>query len=976
MKKIFLLTLFALMYLAGTLRAQEIIFVQGSDPATSHDSVQIAWLADQGYDVTVIPPPAGGLSMASYSTLQWLNSADLVILGRSVPSTTFQPPNRAYWNAIKAPVMQCSGWACRSSRANWFNSGTAENYGAPDTVWANILEPGDAVFSGVTLDGDSLDWMVARHSAISVPSTTATNAEILARSMTYARSDSNYVLFARFEPYVEFYPGSGDYPAGYYTYFGFGNDESGVVNTFPLTDNARTVYLAEIERMLALPKPAEHIMFVQGTVPTTSHDSVQIAWLRDQGYEVTIVPPPVAGLRADTVAVLNRADLVILGRSVPSTTFQPPNREYWNSIKSPVLQCSGWACRSSRANWFNSGTAENYGAPDTVWANILIPGDGVFSGVTLDGDSLDWMIARHSAISVPSTTATNAEILARSMTYARSDSNYVLFARFEPLAEFYPGSKDFPAGYYTYFGFGNDESGVVNTFPLTENARTVYLAEIERMLALPKPPEHIMFIQGTTPATSHDSVQIQWLRDAGYTVTSLFPKTGINAAGLDTLKLLNKADLVILGRSVPSTTFQPPAREYWNSIKVPVMQCSGWACRNSRSNWFNSGTADNYGAPDTVWANILMPNDAVFSGVPVDGDSLDWMIARHSAISVPSTTQTNASILARSMTYARSDSNYVLFARFTPLTEFYTGSVDYPSGRYTYFGFGNDESGVVNTFPLTDNARAVYLAEIQRMIAGPLAPLSGDADLRSITPSEGALDPAFDRAVTEYSLAITSGATTVNIAAVAHPNATVAGAGDVDVPGVATITVTANNGTTTKVYTVTVTASAIDDATLSDLLVDGVTIPGFDPATLDYDYTVAGTTVPVVTAVTTSANATAVVTPASAIPGTTTVLVTAEDGTTTLTYSVNFAPTSIDPLSIKELEFYPNPAMNTLTLLNIKNVDYVEIYNLTGERTITQQVVNVNGVVEINVAQLSAGFYMIRAYANDNLIGIGKFAKQ
>jgi hypothetical protein len=967
MKKIFCLFFIALMYLTGILRAQNVIFVTDDN----YDDEQITWLEDAGYSVTTFWPQ-GGLAIASTSTLNLLNSADLVIIGRSGNSSDFAGVNKKMWNAITAPLMLNSGWIARNSRMNWFNSGTADNYTPPDTVWANILIPADPVFSGVTLVGDSLDWMVAWHSAIRVPDSVATNGEILARSMQYDRNDQDYILFARFDPFVEFYPGSGDYPAGYRSYLGFGNDQNGY-NYFPLTDNARIVYLAEIERLLALPDPPANIMFVTDD----EYDNEQIDFLRASGYGVTPIWPStgLANATQDTIALLNSADLVIIGRSPNSSMFAAPNKQAWNDIKAPLILNSGFVARNSRINWFNSGTADNYAAPDTVWANVLIPADGVFSGVTLDGDSLDWMVAQHSAISVPSTTATNAEILARSMTYDRADSNYVLFARFDPLVEFYPGSKDFPAGYRTYLGFGNDQSGY-NYFPLTDNARTVYLAEIDRLLALPDPPEHIMFIQGTTPTTSHDSVQIQWLRDAGYTVTSLFPKSGINAAGLDTLKLLNTADLVILGRSVPSTTFQAPAKEYWNSITAPVLQCSGWACRNTRSNWFNSGVADNYGAPDTVWANILMPSDAVFSGVPVVGDSLDWMVARHSAINVPSTTATNASILARSMTYARSDSNYVLFARFTPLTEFYPGSVDYPSGRYTYFGFGNDENAVINTFPLTDNARAVYLAEIKRMIAAPVAPLSNDADLRSITPSEGTLDPAFDRAVTEYNLLIISGATTVNIAATAHPNASVSGTGDVDVPGVATITVTADNGTTTKVYTVTVTASATDDATLSDLLVDGVTISGFDPDVYDYDYTVTGTTVPVVTAVTNNPNATAVITPASAIPGTTTVLVTAEDGITTLTYSVNFAPTGIEPILVKDLEFYPNPAMNTLTLLNIKNIDYVEIFDLTGERAISRQLTNVNGVVEINISDLSAGFYMIRAYANDNLIGVGKFAKQ
>lgn len=81
------------------------------------------------------------------------------------------------------------------------------------------------------------------------------------------------------------------------------------------------------------------------------------------------------------------------------------------------------------------------------------------------------------------------------------------------------------------------------------------------------------------------------------------------------------------------------------------------------------------------------------------------------------------------------------------------------------------------------------------------------------------------------------------------------------------------------------------DARLSDLQVGGTTVTGFTADTLNYDVVLpAGTTtVPTVTAtVYDTGKATVVVTPAASLPGTTTVLVTAQDGTTTRTYTVNF----------------------------------------------------------------------------------------
>jgi len=114
------------------------------------------------------------------------------------------------------------------------------------------------------------------------------------------------------------------------------------------------------------------------------------------------------------------------------------------------------------------------------------------------------------------------------------------------------------------------------------------------------------------------------------------------------------------------------------------------------------------------------------------------------------------------------------------------------------------------------------------------------------------------------------------------------------------------------------------DASLSALQVAGVTIPSFDPATLIYHYILepAVTTPPAVTYTTTDPTATAVVTNATDLTGdatarTTTVVVTAADGTTTQTYSILF-----------------NPIIAVTNLAALRAVDagnYGRIYQVTGE---------------------------------------------
>jgi len=81
------------------------------------------------------------------------------------------------------------------------------------------------------------------------------------------------------------------------------------------------------------------------------------------------------------------------------------------------------------------------------------------------------------------------------------------------------------------------------------------------------------------------------------------------------------------------------------------------------------------------------------------------------------------------------------------------------------------------------------------------------------------------------------------------------------------------------------------DATLSDLQVGGTTVAGFAPTILNYSVVLPeGTTeVPTVTATTTDPDASAVITPADAIPGTTSILVTSANTEVELTYTVEFS---------------------------------------------------------------------------------------
>lgn len=109
------------------------------------------------------------------------------------------------------------------------------------------------------------------------------------------------------------------------------------------------------------------------------------------------------------------------------------------------------------------------------------------------------------------------------------------------------------------------------------------------------------------------------------------------------------------------------------------------------------------------------------------------------------------------------------------------------------------------------------------------------------------------------------------------------------------------------------------DATLSNLTVNGITVEGFSPDTLTYHLELpAGTTaIPTVTAtVTDIGKASAVITGATELPGATTVLVTAEDGITTKTYTINFTvQPRADNLTGLTMIRYSNGSGSTVTLI-------------------------------------------------------------
>jgi len=149
-------------------------------------------------------------------------------------------------------------------------------------------------------------------------------------------------------------------------------------------------------------------------------------------------------------------------------------------------------------------------------------------------------------------------------------------------------------------------------------------------------------------------------------------------------------------------------------------------------------------------------------------------------------------------------------------------------------------------------------------------------------------------------------------------------------------------------------------ATLSDLQVNGETVDGFDAATFSYEVELAaGTTeVPVVTATTTDTNATAVVTDAAGLPGSTTVEVTAEDGTTKLTYTINFtvSSTGVPDFEADLITVYPTSSNSYFTVVTGSNANVIIVYDTKG-KVVSRQIAQSNEeIIEIT----DPGIYFIQ----------------
>ena len=220
----------------------------------------------------------------------------------------------------------------------------------------------------------------------------------------------------------------------------------------------------------------------------------------------------------------------------------------------------------------------------------------------------------------------------------------------------------------------------------------------------------------------------------------------------------------------------------------------------------------------------------------------------------------------------------------------------------------------------TDNPRSVTLASDTAFVAEFIH----QAALSSLT-YDGIAVPSFDPEVFEYTVTLPATQTALPIiaAAAASQQSRVVLIQATTLPGQASVVVIAKSGALLT-YTVKFMRALSSDATLKTLSYGGVAVPNFKPTRLVYEVPLPASTtiIPTIAATATDPNAKVVIVQATTFPGNASIVVVAADGSTSLTYTVEFkkqlssdaALTSIAYDGTPILPFNPEELSYMLTL--------------------------------------------------------------
>jgi hypothetical protein len=355
------------------------------------------------------------------------------------------------------------------------------------------------------------------------------------------------------------------------------------------------------------------------------------------------------------VSALENFDLVIIGRSVPSSDYQdPPETAAWHSITTPMLLLNGYPMRANRLGFFLGDTIPDTAGP--VQMKVNQPAHPIFAGVSLDANSVTvnpyadlvvWFDLLQRGISViTSAIAGEGTVLATVGTEGDPAFGGAVVAEWKTGATMGDSSRDNLAGNRVSFLTGSRESDGLTSqgagiFDLTEDGTKMFLNAVAYAASLPKgtnqpPPEPIpdpepgeiawvsFHPEDDTPSGAAATAGFTRASDVAYTdllKTNGFKVTRLLTTGSPDTNRLNKFSLIIISRSVPSGDYQdPPETAAWNGITRPMMILGGYALRATRLGFYTGDTIPDTTGP--VQLAVNNPAHPIFAGISLDANNL------------------------------------------------------------------------------------------------------------------------------------------------------------------------------------------------------------------------------------------------------------------------------------------------------------------------------------------------------------------
>lgn len=269
----------------------------------------------------------------------------------------------------------------------------------------------------------------------------------------------------------------------------------------------------------------------------------------------------------------------------------------------------------------------------------------------------------------------------------------------------------------------------------------------------------------------------------------------------------------------------------------------------------------------------------------------------------------------------------------------------------------------------TANAKHTYV------VGTCIAPAkSNDASLLALSVN-GTPVSGFNTDTLVYNIELAAGTTTIpTVTATAnHAKATIKITNPTALPGITTVLVTAEDGTT-RTYSLhfTVAVPKSNDATLSAISVNGTSVPNFNASTLTYTFVlpVGTTAMPTVVATANYAKATVSITYPAALPGEVTILVTAEDASTkTYTINLSVATTSVFSNTNQLVHLYASGNMVIAECMPEAINGSIQIFDMQGKELVSQ---TIRGAYE-QISITTKGMVLVKVLdVNNKILKVSK----